>query len=142
MHIFTVTSSVHMFTLIRIIAVHICTLKCSKRIPDERSKKTQFNKNMFLIDLNFTKTLIFCIFLSQYRNNRKKSVSIHVIELSFRYAKVTRKKRINDNAKFIHSHAPSLRNHLKMLLFKTEKLVIFTQKNVQLVYIRHLVIFL
>ncbi len=92
MHIFTVTSSVQMFTLIRIIAVHICTLKCSKRIPDERSKKTQFNKIMFLIDLNFTKTLIFCIFLSQYRNNRKKSVSIHVIELSFRYAKVTRKK--------------------------------------------------
>lgn len=62
MHIFTVTFSVQMFTLIRIIAVHICTLKCSKRIPDERSKKTQFNKIMFLIDLNFTKTLIFCIF--------------------------------------------------------------------------------
>ena len=72
MHIFTVTSSVQMFTLIRIIAVDICTLKCSKRIPDERSKKIQFNKIMFLIDLNFTKTLIFCIFLSHYRNKLKR----------------------------------------------------------------------
>ena len=142
MHIFTVTSSVQMFTLIRIIAVDICTLKCSKRIPDERSKKIQFNKIMFLIDLNFTKTLIFCIFLSHYRNNRKRVFLFMSLNCHFGMRKWHEKKRINDNAKFIHSHAPSLRNHLKMLLFKTEKLVIFTQKNVQLVYIRHLVIFL